>query len=193
MILLITKKKVGRLRPHFIDVCKPDFSKVVCTIPAQVGFVYRSIDTGGTFCTGDASAVKEARLSFPSGHSSYSSYTMLFLIIYVEARLFLLQLRYIKPLIQLAAFAAAFVTMMSRISDYHHRGSDVVGGSVLGEFEKQIKIVYLLLLTFFHPNLTNFLKKFLKFFITLQILLKTRFFQNFPKITFLEGTKKLFI
>jgi hypothetical protein len=48
---------------------------------------------------------------------------MTFLIIYVEARLFLLKLRYIKPLIQMTAFIAAFVTALSRISDYHHRGS----------------------------------------------------------------------
>jgi phosphatidate phosphatase len=71
-------------------------------------------------------------MSFPSGHSSYSWYTMLFLIIFIEARLFLLRLRYIKPLIQLCAFSAAFVTMLSRVSDYHHRGSDVIGGTFLG-------------------------------------------------------------
>ena len=38
----------------------------------------------------------------------------------------------IKPLIQLCAFSAAFVTMLSRVSDYHHRGSDVIGGTFLG-------------------------------------------------------------
>jgi membrane-associated phospholipid phosphatase len=57
---------------------------------------------------------------------------MLFLIIYLEARLFLLRFRYIKPFLQMAAFIAAFITCLSRISDYHHRGSDVVGGVALG-------------------------------------------------------------
>lgn len=121
------------MRPHFIDVCKPDFAQVQCTRPAKgTDTVVVSFTTGGSFCTGDAGLIKEARFSFPSGHSSYSCYTMLFLIIYIEARLFLVQLRYIKPLIQLAAFAAAFVTVLSRISDYHHRGTDVLGGSALG-------------------------------------------------------------
>jgi membrane-associated phospholipid phosphatase len=57
---------------------------------------------------------------------------MIFLILYLEARLRLLQVRYIKPLIQLAALIAAFVTSISRISDYRHRFSDVFSGSVLG-------------------------------------------------------------
>ncbi len=54
------------------------------------------------------------------------------MIFYLEARLRFHQERYIKPLIQLAALIAAFVTSISRISDYHHRFSDVLSGSVLG-------------------------------------------------------------
>ncbi len=130
LVTEIGKRWVGRLRPHFIDVCKPDFSRINCTLP--VGMFFKYIDTSGTFCTGDASAVKEARLSFPSGHSSYAWYTMTFLIVYLEARLNLTRLRFIKPMLQIAAFIAAYVTMISRVSDYHHRGSDVIGGTVVG-------------------------------------------------------------
>ena len=129
----IGKRWVGRLRPHFIAVCNPNLNTLNCTTTTLTGIYYNPIYTGGSFCSNNnAAAVKEARMSFPSGHSSYSWYTMLFLIIFIEARLFLLRLRYIKPLIQLCAFSAAFVTMLSRVSDYHHRGSDVIGGTVLG-------------------------------------------------------------
>lgn len=128
----IGKRWVGRLRPHFMSVCKPDFSKINCTTATLTGFVYNSISTGDNFCTGDPATIKEARVSFPSGHSSFSAYTMLFLIIYLEARLYLLKFRYVKPLIQMAAFIAAYVTAISRVPDYFHRGSDVIGGSVLG-------------------------------------------------------------
>ena len=129
----IGKNWIGRLRPYFIHVCQPHLNKLNCTSSTLNGHIYNPIYTGGSFCTNeDKEAVKEARMSFPSGHSSYSWYTMLFLIIFIEARLFLLRLRYIKPLIQLCAFSAAFVTMLSRVSDYHHRGSDVIGGTVLG-------------------------------------------------------------
>jgi phosphatidate phosphatase len=128
----IGKKWVGRLRPHFISVCDPDWSTVACTSLARTGNVHNAINTGNNFCRGKKKDIDEARLSFPSGHSSFSVYAMLFLIIYVEARLFLLRLRYLKPLIQMTAFIAAFVTCLSRISDYHHRGTDVLGGSALG-------------------------------------------------------------
>ena len=60
------------------------------------------------------------------------------MIIYLEARLYLLRFRYIKPLIQLAALIAAFVTCLSRISDYHHRGSDVIGGAILGKYSPKL-------------------------------------------------------
>jgi phosphatidate phosphatase len=128
----IAKKWVGRLRPHFMSVCDPDLQSMNCIGSASPGSYYIAIATDGVFCKGLNTKVNEARVSFPSGHSSYSWYTMVFLIIYVEARLFLLQLRYIKPLIQMTAFIAAFVTCLSRISDYHHRGSDVAGGTALG-------------------------------------------------------------
>lgn len=128
----IGKRWVGRLRPHFMSVCDPDLTKIDCKRDVFNGFVYRAISTGGTFCRGDPDKIKEARFSFPSGHSSFSSYTMLFAIFFLEARLVLIRFRYIKTLVQLACFIAAFVTILSRISDYHHRGSDVAGGTILG-------------------------------------------------------------
>ena len=32
-------------------------------------------------CTGDPKLIKEARLSFPSGHSSFTTYSMIFIIV----------------------------------------------------------------------------------------------------------------
>lgn len=47
----IAKVSVGRLRPHFLDVCRPDLASVNCSL----GYIteYR--------CTGDESKVQEAR------------------------------------------------------------------------------------------------------------------------------------
>jgi phosphatidate phosphatase len=125
----IGKRWVGRLRPHFISVCDPNLAQLNCTVNNHI---YNYISTSGNFCRGDASKIKEARLSFPSGHASFSCYTMLFLIIYLEARLHLLRLRFIKPLIQMTAFIAAYVTCISRISDNYHHPGDVLGGVILG-------------------------------------------------------------
>lgn len=59
-------------------------------------------------------------------------YTMLFLIFYLEARLVTVETRMIKSMIQIIAFIAAFYTSLSRIPDYAHRFSDVIGGALVG-------------------------------------------------------------
>lgn len=59
---------------------------------------------------------------------------MLFLILYLEARFFQLETRYMKSLIQIGASIVAFYTSLSRIVDYAHRLSDVIAGAVLGAF-----------------------------------------------------------
>lgn len=129
LITEIGKRWLGRLRPHFIEVCNPNLASITCT---SNNGIYNNIDTGGSFCNGNEVDIGAARMSFPSGHSSYSTFTMLFLIIFIQARLVLYKLRFIKSAFQVTAFIAAFVTCISRISDYHHRGSDVIGGIVVG-------------------------------------------------------------
>ena len=62
----VGKYTVGRLRPHFLAVCKPDFSKLNCTTGFKKNFITNYE------CTGDKDLTKEARLSFPSGHSSFA-------------------------------------------------------------------------------------------------------------------------
>ena len=62
----VGKYTVGRLRPYFFAVCKPDFSKLNCSTGAQMNFITNYE------CTGDKDLIKEARLSFPSGHSSFA-------------------------------------------------------------------------------------------------------------------------
>jgi phosphatidate phosphatase len=52
LITDIAKYSVGRLRPHFLDVCKPDYSKFNCTD----GYITADV------CTGDAYLIKHARL-----------------------------------------------------------------------------------------------------------------------------------
>ncbi|CAL8270037.1 unnamed protein product [Arctogadus glacialis] len=65
----IAKVSVGRMRPHFLDVCQPDFSTINCSLG------YITVYT----CLGRDSKVQEARKSFFSGHASFSMYTMLYL------------------------------------------------------------------------------------------------------------------
>lgn len=72
----IGKKEIGRLRPHFMSICKPDLSKFNCTTKTETGSVYNQISTGGSFCTGDEAAITEARLSNSLSFYAYVSGTL---------------------------------------------------------------------------------------------------------------------
>ncbi|XP_030630683.1 phospholipid phosphatase 3-like [Chanos chanos] len=118
----IAKVSVGRLRPHFLDVCKPDFSTINCSL----GYIteYR--------CTGAESRVQEARKSFFSGHASFSMYTMLYLAFYLRSRFTWRGARLLRPLLQFTLLMLAFYTGLSRVSDHKHHPGDVLAGFVQG-------------------------------------------------------------
>ncbi|GFO47910.1 phospholipid phosphatase 1 [Plakobranchus ocellatus] len=114
------KHSVGRLRPHFLSLCNPDLEK--CS-GYMTEFVCRSKDIN---------MLREARLSFPSGHSSFALYSAVYLILYLEGRLACRAVVLAKPLVQLFFFALALYTCLSRISDYKHHWGDVLAGALLG-------------------------------------------------------------
>ncbi|CAG5136408.1 unnamed protein product, partial [Candidula unifasciata] len=119
----IPKYAIGRLRPHFFDVCKPDWSRLNNTS----GYITSDI------CTGEKKdLIHEARLSFPSGHSSMAMFCAFFFILYLESKLTWKVVPLLRPLLQLIAFSLAFFTCLSRISDYKHHWSDVLAGGILG-------------------------------------------------------------
>ncbi|XP_059862473.1 phospholipid phosphatase 2 isoform X3 [Delphinus delphis] len=66
----LAKYMTGRLRPNFLAVCDPDWSRVNCSVYVQV-----------EVCRGRPADVTESRLSFYSGHSSFGMYCMMFLAV----------------------------------------------------------------------------------------------------------------
>ncbi|KAL7847999.1 hypothetical protein AOLI_G00227170 [Acnodon oligacanthus] len=119
----IAKYSIGRLRPHFLDVCKPDWKLINCSSGAYIE---------NFTCTGDKTMVNEGRLSFYSGHSSFSMYCMLFLALYLQARMQAEWARLLRPTIQFFLIAASVYTGLSRVSDYKHHWSDVLTGLIQG-------------------------------------------------------------
>uniref|UniRef100_A0A674NJN9 Phospholipid phosphatase 1 n=1 Tax=Takifugu rubripes TaxID=31033 RepID=A0A674NJN9_TAKRU len=101
----VAKYSIGRLRPNFLAVCKPVWEHVNC-------------GTGG--------------LSFFSGHASFAMYCMLFLVLYIQARLRSEWARLLRPTIQFFLIATAVYVGLSRVSDYKHHWSDVLAGLLLG-------------------------------------------------------------
>ncbi|OWF50673.1 phospholipid phosphatase 3-like [Mizuhopecten yessoensis] len=118
----IAKYSLGRLRPHFLAVCQPDQSSFNCS----TGYIenYK--------CTGDVDVINQARLSFPSGHASFSVYSMLFLILYIQSRMQWRQAVILRPWIQLILFLMAFYTCISRVFDNKHHWSDILAGAIWG-------------------------------------------------------------
>ncbi|CAL9695697.1 unnamed protein product [Knipowitschia caucasica] len=118
----IAKVSVGRMRPHFLDVCKPDFSTIDCSL----GYITQYT------CTGKESDVQEARKSFFSGHASFSMYSMLYLAFYLQSRFSWRGARLLRPLLQFTLLMMAFYTGLSRVSDHKHHPTDVLAGFVQG-------------------------------------------------------------
>uniref|UniRef100_A0A3Q2QAE6 Phospholipid phosphatase 2b n=1 Tax=Fundulus heteroclitus TaxID=8078 RepID=A0A3Q2QAE6_FUNHE len=113
----IAKFTIGRPRPNFLAVCAP----TACT-----GYMLE------INCTGSPHDVTESRLSFYSGHSSFGMYCMLFLALYVQARLAAKWARLLRPTIQFFLVAFAVYVGYTRVSDYKHHWSDVLVGLLQG-------------------------------------------------------------
>lgn len=124
----MAKYTIGRLRPNFIAVCAPE----VCN-----GYMLE------LNCTGNPRNVTESRLSFYSGHSSFGMYCMLFLALYVHARMASKWARLVRPTIQFFLVAFAIYVGYTRVSDYKHHWSDVVVGLLQGALVAVLTVRYI--------------------------------------------------
>lgn len=69
----IGKYTIGRLRPHFLDICQPN---ITCDESNKTKYIEDFT------CIGDKpKKFTDSRLSFPSGHSSLSFYCMIYLAV----------------------------------------------------------------------------------------------------------------
>ncbi|KAK3747278.1 hypothetical protein QZH41_016859 [Actinostola sp. cb2023] len=122
----------GRLRPHFLAVCKPNTTLYNCSS----GYITRDV------CTGDPLLVKRARLSFPSLHTAASAYSLVFVAICLQAVACLKNNQILRLILQGVLILFAMATGLSRISRYYHHWSDVVGGLVLGAVMARVVVCY---------------------------------------------------
>uniref|UniRef100_A0A8B9DW18 Phospholipid phosphatase 1 n=1 Tax=Anser cygnoides TaxID=8845 RepID=A0A8B9DW18_ANSCY len=128
----IAKYAIGRLRPHFLAVCQPDWTQINCSLGYIENFP----------CQGDKAKINEGRLSFYSGHSSFSMYCMLFLALYLQARMKGDWARLVRPTLQFGLIAASIYVGLSRVSDYKHHWSDVLTGLIQGALVAILIVVY---------------------------------------------------
>jgi len=158
----ISKNTIGRLRPHFFSICQPwehdsyvgncTETKDNVTYQAYIGDkkndedVCKNVDSYPDEVY--KKMLKEARLSFMSGHSSFSFFCAVFLIIYLQIRVpsinlapdskhsiqktATLLMNHTRIFWQFALGILAFWIAMTRIADYFHHPTDVVTGCLVG-------------------------------------------------------------
>eukprot|EP01053_Blabericola_migrator_P012501 Blabericola_migrator_1__12500@NODE_790_length_6495_cov_70_128034_g559_i0_p3_GENE_NODE_790_length_6495_cov_70_128034_g559_i0NODE_790_length_6495_cov_70_128034_g559_i0_p3_ORF_typecomplete_len352_score28_63PAP2/PF01569_21/2_1e03PAP2/PF01569_21/1_3e26PAP2_3/PF14378_6/2_1e06DUF2456/PF10445_9/1_5e03DUF2456/PF10445_9/7_2e02DUF2456/PF10445_9/0_18Shisa/PF13908_6/4e02Shisa/PF13908_6/0_67Mid2/PF04478_12/1_8e04Mid2/PF04478_12/10Mid2/PF04478_12/50Tetraspanin/PF00335_20/0_8Tetraspanin/PF00335_20/1_6e02FUSC/PF len=138
MACTIIKKMYGRLRPDYLSRCFGNNDPSVWM--TANGFAdYNSIpeipvcnDKAGSFGLSE-SDMKDARMSFPSAHSSLSFAIIGFVALWQYSKLCLFQdwgaWRLTIPA-GLLTLCVAIAT--SRTSDYRHHPSDVIGGIIIG-------------------------------------------------------------
>ncbi|CAF0883604.1 unnamed protein product [Brachionus calyciflorus] len=146
IITLIGKKTIGRLRPNFLDVCKPNGNpyKLLCDTQ-NTGNTYLIPGEHFKCLNLDLSGIIESRKSFPSGHSSSIFYSMIFLIFYVHKFWNKRNLGFIPQFFQFVCFATAWFVALSRVTDNKHHPTDVLAGTVLG--------IIIACFTFYYLNL----------------------------------------
>ncbi|XP_047117409.1 putative phosphatidate phosphatase [Schistocerca piceifrons] len=135
--LLVDSAKlvVGRLRPHFFTACQPDVNCSALQPPYTYVTDYTCLGT-------DPDVIDEARLSFPSGHSSLSFYAAVFTIIYIGRTGGPWAATLPRHLLQFVLFLAAWCCALSRVSDYMHHWSDVLAGSSIGTATAILTMVF---------------------------------------------------
>ncbi|XP_068149096.1 putative phosphatidate phosphatase [Drosophila tropicalis] len=138
---ILSKLCIGRLRPHFFEVCQPmmpDGSN--CHDPQNHG---RYIDS---YSCSNANVTdfqyQQLNQSFPSGHASMIMYAMLYLAIYLQAALSTRVSKLLKHLLQFLFVMFGWYVALSRITDYWHHWSDVLAGVVLGVLFAWLTSVY---------------------------------------------------
>lgn len=138
----IVKYSVGRLRPHFLSLCNPEYNTICFNEDAYyndgeeefINDYYQKYVNETQVCNNEKTQLlKEARLSFLSGHTSFSFYCATFLIIYMNVKTKLVKwVSKIVPYSQMLLVVLATWIGLTRISDYYHHPIDVFCGAITG-------------------------------------------------------------
>jgi diacylglycerol diphosphate phosphatase/phosphatidate phosphatase len=123
---------IGGLRPHFLDVCKPDITR------AQGGYNDAGFDGiyyTKAICTGDQAQINDALESMPSGHTTAAFAGFIYLYLYLNAKLKVFS-NYHPAMWKLVAIYApvlgACLIGGALTIDEYHNWYDVFAGAVIG-------------------------------------------------------------
>lgn len=143
LITDVGKYTIGRLRPNFIAVCNP--VSLPDRNPIKDCSAFNHTYILDYECAESKDDAVASRVSFPSGHSSFSAYTMLYIAIYVQVKVNVgrkTTLRLYKAGFQLGVILLAYFTALSRVMDNKHHWSDVLAGGLIGSITACIVAKY---------------------------------------------------
>lgn len=134
---------IGGLRPHFLEVCRPDLT-LATAAPSTVGVGSNAALNGQGFngiyytreiCTGDPKEINDSLESMPSGHSTAAFAGLVFLSLYLNAKLKLFS-NYHPAMWKLAAvympiLGACLIAGALTIDEFHH-WYDLLAGAIIG-------------------------------------------------------------
>ncbi|XP_033160645.1 putative phosphatidate phosphatase [Drosophila mauritiana] len=127
----VGKYTIGRLRPHFLAVCQPQMADgSMCSDPVNLHRYVENYECAGEGFT--VEDVRQARLSFPSGHSSLAFYAMIYVALYLQRKITWRGSKLSRHFVQFIVVMVAWYTALSRVMDHWHHWSDVLSGSLLG-------------------------------------------------------------
>ncbi|XP_014252390.1 putative phosphatidate phosphatase [Cimex lectularius] len=125
VVVDVTKYSTGRLAPNFFMVCRP---QILCNRGNSHKYITKYHCQGGE----NAEAVKQARLSFPSGHSAVATFSMVYLVMYIEERFVFKSSLYLRRTLQFFCLLLVLFVCYSRHLDHARHPSDIVIGIGLG-------------------------------------------------------------
>lgn len=134
---VVVKWLIGGLRPHFLDVCKPDLSLAKTGKSRYNAAGFQEIYYTRDVCTGDKWQINDSLTSFPSGHTTAAFAGFVFLSLYMNGKFKIFSNKH-TPLWKLSMFNAPilFATLIggALTIDAFHNWYDIVAGAILGTF-----------------------------------------------------------
>lgn len=130
----IVKLMTGRLAPNFLEVCKVNTS--LCISQSNHG--------GDELCTQtDDLKLRYARTSFPSMYAAMSTFSAMFVVIYIHGALKTRSVRIFRPFLSFTFLMLAILCGLWEIGTYKCHWTDVVVGYTAGI----VLAIYLCLVT----------------------------------------------
>ncbi|KHN97232.1 phosphatidic acid phosphatase beta [Metarhizium album ARSEF 1941] len=134
---VVIKQLIGGFRPYFLDVCRPDVSLAETHNRSGLNAVgFQQVMYTTDICTQtNASRLKDAVTSFPSGHSTAAFAGFVFLLLWLNAKLKVWadhKPAFWKLGLVMAPLLVAVTMACSLTIDAAHNWYDIVGGSMIG-------------------------------------------------------------